>query len=353
MRTSILSVVLAALAVASGAAQTPGRYTFSGDHLAFYNIAGIVRVEPATGAAVTVDVQRGGHDADKLKVETGPVRGHDGLRVIYPDDDIVYGRLGDHSNSTLSVRDDGTFGDDDGGHRGWGDGRRVRVSGDGEGVDAYADLRIGVPAGRAVIVHLGVGRVTISNVDGNLRIDVASADVSATGSKGALTVSSGSGDVQVTDAGGALELNTGSGDVTLTGLSGGTLRAETGSGDVTANRVTADEVRLETGSGDLSLGDLRAPRVHLETGSGDTHIGLLTDVESLEANTGSGGITLNVPSTLGAQIEIETGSGEIDLGGVTIQVQKIENDHLRGTIGSGKGRIHLEAGSGDVRLVKI
>ncbi|HEY6807225.1 MAG TPA: hypothetical protein VI160_00445, partial [Gemmatimonadales bacterium] len=189
MRTALSSVALAALLAATGAAQSPGHYTFSGDHLAFYNLAGVVRVEPATGAAVTVDVQRGGHDADKLKIETGPVRGHDGLRVIYPDDDIVYDRLGDHANSTLNVRDDGTFGDDDGGHRGADGGRRVRVSGDGSGVAAYADLRIGVPAGRAVIVHLGVGRVTISNVDGDLRIDVASADVSGTGSKGSLAVS--------------------------------------------------------------------------------------------------------------------------------------------------------------------
>src|SRR5690348_17446265 len=39
-----------------------------------------------------------------------------------------------HANSTLNVRDDGTFGDDDGGHRGADGGRRVRVSGDGSGV---------------------------------------------------------------------------------------------------------------------------------------------------------------------------------------------------------------------------
>jgi hypothetical protein len=59
-----------------------------------------------------------------------------------------------------------------------------------------------------------------------------------------------------------------------------------------------------------------------------------------------------VPPTIGAEVELDTGSGEFDLGGLTIQVRRLEEDHITGTIGDGKGRLSVETGSGNVRLVK-
>src|SRR5260221_2823754 len=46
------------------------------------------------------------HDALPISL-----RGRETLRVIYPDDEIVYRELGRGSNTTLRVRDDGTFND--------------------------------------------------------------------------------------------------------------------------------------------------------------------------------------------------------------------------------------------------
>lgn len=340
---------IALAAVAPLAGQAPASYTITGDNVVIYNLVGALHVEPASGRDVTVEITRGGRDADKLKISTGEVRGHAGLRVLFPDDDIVYPRLGRRSNSTFDVRDDGTFG---GGDHDRDNGHRVRVRGDGSGVEAWADLRVAVPTGKTVAVHLGVGNATVTNVDGNLRVDVSSADVTASGTKGTLTIDTGSGDVHLRDAAGDVDVETGSGDVTLAGLGSGELKIETGSGNVTADHVTAERVSLETGSGDIHVAQLKAPDIALEAGSGDVEIGLLDDVRELSANTGSGGITLTVPDNLGATLDIDTGSGSIDLGGVTVQVRRLESDHLTGTIGDGHGRIKLEAGSGDVVLRK-
>jgi hypothetical protein len=57
------------------------------------------------------------------------------------------------------------------------------------------------------------------------------------------------------------------------------------------------------------------------------------------------------PASLGAELGVETGSGGIDIG-VPVQVTKWERSSVRGRIGDGQGRIHIEAGSGRVRLVK-
>src|SRR5207249_2960957 len=75
------------------APQYPGRHTISGDDIAIYNLAGVMRVEGGSGPGVAVELTRGGRDAGKLRVETGPVRGRETLRVIYPDDAIVYHEL--------------------------------------------------------------------------------------------------------------------------------------------------------------------------------------------------------------------------------------------------------------------
>ena len=126
-----------------------------------------------------VEVTRGGPDAGKLQIATGPLRGRETLRVIYPDGEIVYRELGRGANTTLRVLDDGTFNDrEDRGREGhWSDeGRRVRIAGSGGGLDAHADVRIAIPAGKRVEVYLAVGQAFASNVDGDLRVDVAAGE---------------------------------------------------------------------------------------------------------------------------------------------------------------------------------
>ena len=151
MRTSVFPGALFALAALPLAAQTPQRYTVSGDNVAIYNLAGAVHVEAGSAGDVVVEVTRGGSDGAKLDVQTGPIGTRQTLRVIYPGDDIIYPALGYHSSSTIDVRDDGTFDDND--HHFFGRGHRVRIRGDGSGVEAYADLRVLVPAGRRWGVH--------------------------------------------------------------------------------------------------------------------------------------------------------------------------------------------------------
>ena len=82
-------------------------------------------------------------------------------------------------------------------------------------------------------------------------------------------------------------------------------------------------------------------------------VGLTATFRNLAIETGSGDVTLRVPPTIGAQVDLDTGSGEFDLGGLTLQVRRLEEDHISGTIGDGRGRLSIETGSGNVRLVKI
>lgn len=346
--TAITAVLTVGAAPAVG--QRAERHALRGADVAIYNLAGRVTIERGTGADVVVEVTRGGSDAERLRVETGPLRGRGTVRIVYPDDNITYaaGR-GWGASATLHVRDDGTFGDSDHGG-GWrGEGRRVRITTRGGGLEAHADLRVLVPAGQKIAVYLGLGEAAASDVEGDLRIDLAAAGVRTQRTKGTLVLDTGSGKIEVTDAEGDVTLDTGSGGVSATRVRGPQLNIDTGSGGVTVSEAAVDALRIDTGSGGVNATAVRARDISIDTGSGSVTLTLSSDVESLSIDTGSGGVTLAVPESLGAQVEIETGSGNIDFA-FPVQATRMGRSHFRGTIGDGRGRIVVETGSGSVRL---
>src|SRR3989442_10416305 len=92
-----------------GAAQRPERYTLSGDNVAVYNLAGVLRVEAGSAGDVVVEVTRGGADPAKPRIESGPLPRPPTLPGVYPHHRIAYPPMGHHTSTSLEARDDGTF----------------------------------------------------------------------------------------------------------------------------------------------------------------------------------------------------------------------------------------------------
>jgi lia operon protein LiaG len=331
-------------------AQQPERYSISGDEVAIYNLAGEVRVEQGQGSAVIAEITRGGAEAGKLKIEQGRIADRQTLRLVYPADRILYPKLSDGSSTQLRVRGDGTFSDDHGEERRR-EGRKVTIAASGGGLDAHAHLRVMVPPNKQVAVYLAAGKVAVSNVHGDLSIDVASAPVTTAVTRGELHIEVGSGTVQVGQARGDLSIDTGAGAVAVSDIRGESVSIETGSGDVTASNVRTSQLSIETGSGEIQVADLTAPQVSLETGSGSVTADLSGDLWNVSVETGSGDVTLKVPPTLGAEVDIETSSGNIETD-FEVAVTRHARDHLTGRIGDGGGKIAIETGSGGIKLVK-
>ena len=350
--TALLSVTGLFLSITTLPAQQVERYAMPEDELAIYNLAGEVRMEPGTGGDITVQVTRGGADAAKLKVLRGERDGMQTLRFVYPETRIRYGKMESGSSTQLRVRDDGTFGGDhDDDERRKPEGKQVTIASGGGGLDAHADLRIGVPQGRRVALYLAVGKVAVTNVHGELSIDVASAPVTTSVTRGELEIDVGSGAVQVTQARGDLSVDTGSGAVTVSDVRGESISIETGSGGVTASNLRSNDLSIDTGSGNIEVTGLIAPQVSLETGSGSVIADVSGEVWNVRVETGSGDVTLKVPPTLAAEVDIETSSGEIETD-FEVAVTRHARDHMTGRIGDGGGKIAIETGSGGIRLVK-
>jgi len=329
---------------AVGAAQQ--RHTLRGADVAVYNLAGRISVEAGAGPDVVVEVTPRGRDAGRLTVDAGSLDGRSSLRVRYPDDRIVYRGEGQDGGSRTSVRvdDEGRFGHGNGG-------RRVEITPSGSGLDASADVRVRVPAGKRVALYLAVGEASVTNVASDLRVNVSAARVTTSGTRGRLELDTGSGGVQVSDHEGDLAVDAGSGGIRLERVRGATLTFDTGSGGIAGSDITATRVGFDTGSGGVRLRALRASDIRVDAGSGSVELGLLGDVENLEVDTGSGGVTIAVPSTLGAELSIDVGSGGIE-SEIPLDVMRRSRRELSGRIGDGKGRIQIETGSGGVRLTK-
>jgi len=325
------------------------RHVVSGASVAIYDLVGKVVAEPGSGADVVVEVTPVGADAAKLSVEQGEIGRWQTLRVVFPGNRVTY-RGEDFWGTDIHVGDDGRFGDrslvgDEG------DRRKVTISGRGSGLEAHADLHVLVPKGKTLALFLGVGSLSITNVDGDLKVDVASASATVRGTRGSLAIDAGSGEIQVSDASGEVSLDTGSGSTTVRGVRGGRLSLDTGSGDITVIDATVDVLKADTGSGGVEIQDLDAQDIALDTGSGSVRMGLLPgSPRSIVIDCGSGGVTLAVPKDLDASFECEAGSGGIDIR-VPHQVTERSHDHVNGRFGTGKGRIHIESGSGGVRIV--
>lgn len=353
MNTAIrlLAVSGALLAALPLAAQES--YRVGGNDVAIYNLAGEVSVVGAANGDVTVEVMRGGNDGDRLDVEVGDIDGRQTLRVQYPASRVRYSAGRWNGSSSVRVRSDGTWGGDGGGS--WwsqlfgGDDDRVRVSSRGGGLDAHANLRVSVPEGQRVAIYLAVGRITASNVDGHVLLDTHAGGVTARDMTGYLNIDTGSGSVELDGMDGDVLIDTGSGRVRVADVSGSEVEIDTGSGSVSAEAISARRIVIDTGSGGIRLLRSSARDVTLDTGSGSVEAEIAGDIDQLIADTGSGGVTLRLPASLDATFDVDTGSGGISID-YPIDVTHRSRSELRGSVGSGSGRIVVDTGSGSVRI---
>jgi lia operon protein LiaG len=343
LRTFSALFALLALATAAHAQ----RFELTGDRIAVYNLAGNLRIEAGTGRTAVVEVERSGRDASRLEVRTANINGVQTLVVIYPDDEVIAEGMHRGTQTTIRVNDDGTF------NSGRSGGRRVRVTsgrGDRDGIHAQADIVLRLPQGTSVNANLAVGGITATGTAGDLELHTSAGDVSSSGNRGRVHAETASGDVTVNNAQGDLELESASGDIEVRGATSQRINAETASGSVTVSDATAREMELESASGNVRVSRSRTPRLKAESASGSVRAELDGEVESVQISTASGNAEVAVPGSFRGEVEMETASGDIDVG-FEISIIRKQRNHLRGTIGGGgTGRISLETASGDVRL---
>lgn len=318
------------------------------------NLAGHMVVRQGTGSRVVVTATVHGSDqktAALLRLEEvrDSKTGLPTLRMQYPlGEHTTYRYSGDGGNressggffeSLFSGKSTVTY-----------DGTRVTVSA-GRGLLLYADLVVEIPRGASGTFRNVVGKIEGSGVDGTLRFDSGSGDISLRDFKGEVAADTGSGDVNAASGRGSFMCDTGSGDCTLKDFAGERIDLDTGSGDIEVTGSSARFVKADTGSGSVRLEVDDSEEISADTGSGDVSVEVKgTNLSRIKADTGSGDVSLRLPRSAGFQLMADVGSGDVtsDFDDATaIMERRRVKGYKRGDL---KVRIDVDTGSGDVSV---
>lgn len=317
------------------------------------NLAGRMVVLQGTGSKVVVTATVHGEDqktADLLRLEEvrDAKTGLPTLRMQYPlSDYTTYRYGGDNRNGSgggffermFSGTNNVTY-----------DGTRVTVAG-GRGLALYADVVVEIPRGASGTFKNAVGRIEGSGVEGTLKFDSSSGDISLRDFKGDVVADTGSGDVNAASGRGSFKCDTGSGDCTLKAFTGESIDLDTGSGDINVTDSSARFVKADTGSGSILLEVDESEEIDADTGSGDVSVEAGgSKLSRIKADTGSGDVSLKLPRSAGFEMRADVGSGDVssdfDDATAIMQRRKVKG-YRRGDL---KVKIDVDTGSGDVSV---
>lgn len=196
-------------------------------------------------------------------------------------------------------------------------------------------LNVRVPKGVSLDINVVSAPVTIDGLDGG-KVDVQSVSgrVRMNARTSGINLNTVSGSIELGGHAGDAELQTVSGDITAPSV-GSMLKAETVSGHMNINGGPYRKAELSTVSGDLQLG------------GGIEGDGIIT-IDSM-----SGDVQVAVPANLSAKITANTFSGQLrsDFGEAT-KGEDGPGSELNATAGSGRGKLHVETFSGDLKIRK-
>ena len=351
LSTLAAAALICLLAAPSQAQQ---EWSFEGDRLLLTNLAGEVTIRGHSGSRIVVRATPGGADGERIKFEIKH-GGRAEFHAVYPLKESLNYRYSRRGGGSSQIRvenwlDESAFMEelyDEVSRR-----DRINVGDRGrDALEAWVDLEILVPKGVASRIVLAVGKLTASNVEGDVDIDTHSGPVNADNIRGNARIDTGSGSVEARSIRGNLNVDTGSGRVTVSEVDGELVHIDTGSGSVSVDGARARSLEIDTGSGSVRTARIDAENSLIDTGSGSVTLDLMRLSSGSHAiDTGSGGVTITLPEDASVRILAETGSGGITLEVPNAMLRKMSRDEVELEIGGGDASLQIDTGSGGITI---
>lgn len=347
---------VATLVVSSVLAATLGRAGFSeqrtlhADQLLLRNLIGKVEIRGHDGPDFEIEIRVEGRDATAERVRVEFSEGEyaeaivefplgESRRFVYPA--MAGNRVSfDPAGESWLAKMFGTS--------------SVRVSGDGHGLEIWADATVKVPRGKTLRVEHGVGKIRATDVTAGLDLVCRTCPIDVSDVEGDVSADTGAGAISLSGVRGDVSADSGSGRVELRRCSGDRVLVDTGSGRVELDAVDAVRVSVDTGSGRVSARELAADDVLIDTGSGAVNLELVRmGPGDFRIDTGSGAIELRLPADASARVDADTGNGriEIDLDD-GYEILDRDRTYAALRIGSGAAHVELDTGSGAIHIAQ-
>jgi len=219
------------------------------------------------------------------------------------------------------------------------------------------------------------GSVNCRNITGdNITVKSSSGSITAEIIKGPAQLTTSYGSIACTDmSDGDIKLKTNSGKIKLSNVSFGDCDAHTSYGSIVSDELKGESIKLHSGSGGISVKESSANTINLSTSYGRITCRQIT-TNNITAKSGSGNLDIacsdSTPDEIVADLVTSYGSidfaapqdftGQVDLSTsygsiktnrpITINGE-ISKKKLKGTIGEGNGKLHMQTSSGSINLI--
>jgi DUF4097 and DUF4098 domain-containing protein YvlB len=218
------------------------------------------------------------------------------------------------------------------------------------------------------------GSVNCRNITGNnITVKSSSGSITAEIIKGPTQLTTSYGSITCTDiSDGDLKLKTSSGKIKLSNATFSDCDAHTSYGSIVSEELNGKSIKLHSGSGSINMTDSSADTTNLSTsygritcrqittneisaksGSGNLDIAcsdLTPDEIVADLVTSYGSIDFTAPQNFTGQVDLSTSYGSIRTNRPITISGEISKKKLKGTIGEGSGKLHLQTSSGSINL---
>jgi len=204
-----------------------------------------------------------------------------------------------------------------------------------------------VPEATALTAHTGSGRVRVGALRGPVKATSGSGSLDIGATAGPVDISTGSGQITVNGAKERIDAHSGSGSISLRNIAGAAT-AHSGSGSIEVEQTAAGSVRVTNGSGSIRIAGVRSGLV-ARNGSGSIRVEG-TPGDAWDVDSGSGSIHMYLPSEAAFTLNANTGSGSISVDHpVTVQ-GTIDRRRVQGTVRGGGPTISARTSSGSIDI---
>ncbi|OHB81622.1 MAG: hypothetical protein A2Z38_11235 [Planctomycetes bacterium RBG_19FT_COMBO_48_8] len=226
----------------------------------------------------------------------------------------------------------------------------------------------------SVNLDTSYGSVNCRNITGdNIAVKSSSGSITAEIIKGTAQLTTSYGSITCTDmSDGDIKLKTSSGKIKLSNASFGDCDAHTSYGSIVSDELKGKSIKLHSGSGNINVTESSADTTNLSTSYGRITCRQIT-TNDITARSGSGSLDIAcsdstpaqivadlvtsygsidfaAPQNYAGQVDLSTSYGSVRTGRPITISGEISKKNLKGTIGEGNGKLHMQTSSGSINL---
>lgn len=206
-------------------------------------------------------------------------------------------------------------------------------------------VRIWVPRQFSLDLRASAGPIRVDDVAGRIRARGAEA-IEVNAGSGPIRLRTSDGDVRVSETEGEVDVRTSEGDIELSWISG-QVEARTGAGEIRADHASGTLV-LTSGGGSIEIRELDG-RAEARTERGSIFASFV-GAPAGEFETSRGSVRVVVPEDAGADLEMTSRRGSVELApGLPLDGSRNEA-HVLGKLGGGGALLRLFTARGGAQL---